>query len=106
MALSQWHLTFELKFFTERSGCRAMSQQLNPKKIRTVKPGRRGPVHFKQRDVERLYRAGQRVGMVNPIVEVHPDGILRLVPGELAPRKSGSELDEWQAKNAHHAQGN
>jgi hypothetical protein len=32
--------------------------------------------------------------------------ILRLVPGELAPRKSGSELDEWQAKNAHHAQGN
>ena len=45
--------------------------------------------------------------MVNPTVEVHPaDGILRLVPGELAPRKSGSELDEWQAKNAHHAQGN
>ena len=80
----------------------------NPKTIRTVrKPGRRGPVHFKQRDIERLYRAGKRVGMVNPTVEVHPaDGILRLVPGELAPRKSGSELDEWQAKNAHHAQGN
>ena len=117
MALSQWHLTFELKFFTERSGCLAMSQQLNPKKIRTVKPGRRGPVHFKQRDVERLYRAGQRVGMVNPIVEVHPDPesamsdgadrTLRLVPGELAPREGGNDLDKWLGKHdAHSTPGN
>lgn len=107
MALSQWHLTFELKFFTERSGCLAMCQQLNPKKIRTVKPGRRGPVHFKQRDVERLYRAGQRVGMVNPIVEVHPDRTLRLVPGELAPREGGNDLDKWLGKHdAHSTPGN
>jgi hypothetical protein len=81
--------------------------QPNPNTIRPVrKPGRRGPLHFKQRAIERLYRAGQRVGMVNPIVEVHPDGKLSLVPGELAHRKGVSELEQWQAKHAHHAQGN
>jgi hypothetical protein len=73
-------LHVRLSSSTERSGCLAVSQP-NLKKIRTVrKPGRRGPLHFKQRAVERLYRAGQRVGMVNPTVEVHPDGKLSLCP--------------------------
>jgi hypothetical protein len=81
--------------------------QPNLKKIRTVrKPGRRGRCLFTQRAVERLYRAGRKGGMVNPSVKVHPDGTLSLVPGELSPRNGASELEQWQATHAHHAQGN
>jgi hypothetical protein len=81
--------------------------QANLKTIRAErKPGRRGRCLFTQRAVERLLRAGQKGGMVNPCVEVHPDGKLSLVPGELAPRKGASELEQWQAKHAHQPQGN
>jgi hypothetical protein len=44
---------------------------------------------------------------VNPIVEVHPDRTLRLVPGELAPREGGNDLDKWLGKHdAHSTPGN
>ena len=69
------------------------------------KPGRRARCLFTQRNVERLYRAGRNAGMPNPRVEVDFDGKLSLVPGELAPPKSGSELDQWKAKHAHSTQG-
>ena len=67
--------------------------------------GRRARCLFTQRNVERLYRAGRNAGMVNPCVAVRPDGELRLVPGELAPPKGGSELGQWKAKHAHQTQG-
>lgn len=69
------------------------------------KPGRRGRCLFTQRNVERLYRAGRNAGMVNPYVEVHPDGKLTLVPGELAPPKGGSVLEQWRANRADQTEG-
>jgi hypothetical protein len=56
----------------------------------------RGPLKFKDRDVQRAYRAARKAGMVVDRLKIDPDGSITLfaTPSELEPLIDENEWDE------------
>jgi hypothetical protein len=65
----------------------------------------RRPLPFKQTDLERAYRAAERVGMPNPRIEIRRDGTITVIPGD-PPKDSGGRSNAWDEvlTNAEDAQ--
>lgn len=57
-------------------------------------------VAFKQCDVERALRAAKAVGNHDAVVDIRPDGTLRLLPRPPADEEPpASDLDAWERKH-------
>ena len=69
-----------------------MSSQPNTKKIRTVRPGRRGPVKIKQREIQRAGRGLQGLGLSIARLEIE-GGKASFVIGDPAKPVDDSDDD-------------
>jgi hypothetical protein len=72
-----------------------IEQQPAPPPREAIRPRRRKPSAFAERDVTRAVRAVQDAGLQVGMVRIEPDGAILVIPGTPPAVASLEEANEW-----------